>query len=170
MESIKEKVKQSLKVAEGLYYRLVLLAGEAGTGKTVVLHEIADEHCAPIINVNLELSAKLLELTKKQRILQLPRLLDEIAERGNSTLVLDNIEIFFDKELKQDPLRLLQRISRNHLVVASWNGTASGRKLKYATAGHPEYRNYDQVDALIVGTDGWATVDLAEKRREAENT
>jgi hypothetical protein len=29
----------------------------------------------------------------------------------------------------------------------------------YAEAGHPEYRSYESIDALIVGMDGTATVD-----------
>lgn len=95
----------------------------------------------------------MLELTSKQRAIHLPKLLDEITETDNSTLILDNLEILFDKEMKQDPLRLLQGISRNHSIVASWNGKATGRKLTYATADHPEYLKYDQVDALIVGMD-----------------
>lgn len=159
---ILEKVKQSVKATEGLYYKLVLLVGDPGSGRTSVLHNVADEFGVPVINVNLELSTKLLELTAKQRTLQLPRLVDDIAEKGDSTIVLDNLEILFDKELKQDPLRLLQSISRNHLVVASWNGKAIGRRLTYATSDHPEYWNYDQVDALIVGMDGIVTVDLTK--------
>ncbi|MHB8101021.1 MAG: BREX-3 system P-loop-containing protein BrxF [Methanosarcina sp.] len=152
---VKESVKQSLQAAEGLYYRhrLVLLVGEPGSGKTAVLRDVADELGFPIININFELSSRLLELTSKQRAIHLPKLLDEITETDNSTLILDNLEILFDKEMKQDPLRLLQRISRNHSIVASWNGKATGRKLTYATADHPEYLKYDQVDALIVGMD-----------------
>jgi hypothetical protein len=81
-------------------------------------------------------------------------------------VVLDNIEILFDKDLKQDPLRLLQGISRNRSVVASWNGTVSGSKLLYAEAGHPEYRSYDLEDTLIVSTRGTATLDSAQNIRE----
>lgn len=157
-KSIEEKVKQSLEAADYRYYRLVLLVGATGSGKTTILRNIADELDVPVINVNLELSSKLIELTAKQRTLSLPKLLDEIAERSNSTLVLDNLEIIFDKELKQDPLRLLQGVSRNRLVLASWNGTAAGKKLAYATPDHPEYLNYDH-DSLIVRMDGWTTVD-----------
>jgi DNA polymerase III delta prime subunit len=159
---IQEKVKQSLKATESRYYRLVLLVGEPGSGKTNVLRVVANELGVPVININLELSAKLLELTSKQRTLHLPKLLDKIAEMGNSTLIFDNLEILFDKDMKQDPLRLLQGISRNHSIVASRNGKATGRKLTYAAPDHPEYRNYDQVDVLIVGMDGTATVDSAK--------
>ena len=80
-------------------------------------------------------------------------------------MVLDNLEILFDNDLKQDPLRLLQGISRNRAVVASWNGAMkSAEGSSYAETSHPEYRSYDSVDALIVGMDGTATVDSAEKQ------
>lgn len=145
-----DKIKQSLQAAEGLYHRLVLLVGETGSGKTGVLREIAEGYGTSVINVNLELSAELLELTAKQRSLRLPAILNQIVDKAQLTVVLDNLEILFDKDLKQDPLRLLQSISRNRAVVASWNGTMHSGRLSYAENGHPEYRSYDSVDALIV--------------------
>ena len=166
-EPIQNKIKRSLQAAEGLYHRLVLLVGEAGSGKTSVLREVAGDLGTEIININLALSTQLLELTAKQRTLRLPAILGQIADTSRSTVVLDNLEILFDKGLKQDPLRLLQGISRNRSVVASWNGTISGGKLMYAETGHPEYRSYDLVDTLIVGMDGTSTLDSADKTREA---
>lgn len=161
-EPILDKLKQSILAADVLYHRLLLLVGETGTGKTKVLQDAAEEFGASVINVNLELSGKLLELTAKQRPLRLPGILDQIVSKAQTPLVLDNIEILFEKDLRQDPLRLLQGISRNRAVVASWNGTMNSGRLCYAESGHPEYRSYDSVDALIVGMDGIATVDSAK--------
>ena len=167
-EPIHDKIKQSLQAAEGIYHRLVLLVGETGSGKTRVLRDIAEEFGSSVVNVNLALSGELLELTAKQRSLRLPGILEEVIRvegRGASeedqtltpnpsslasVVVLDNIEILFDKDLQQDPLRLLQSISRNRAVVASWNGIMNSGRLLYAETGHPEYRSYDSVDALIV--------------------
>ena len=117
---IHDKIRRSLQAAEGLYHRLVLLVGETGSGKTRVLRDVAEEFEASVINVNLALSSELLELTAKQRSLRLPGILDQIADKAQALVVLDNLEILFDKDLKQDPLRLLQGISRNRAVVASW--------------------------------------------------
>jgi hypothetical protein len=150
-----------------LYHRLVLLVGETGSGKTGVLRGVAEAFGTSVINVNLALSSELLELTAKQRSLRLPGILDQIADQTQSPVVLDNLEILFDKDLKQDPLRLLQGLSRNRSVVASWNGAMTFGRLLYAETGHPEYRSYDSVDALIVGMDGTATVDSAKNNREA---
>lgn len=149
-DSIHDKIRHSLQAAEGLYHRLVLLVGEKGSGKTNVLRDVAEQYGASVINVNLALSSELLELTAKQRSLRLPSILDQIVNSELSPVILDNIEILFDKDLKQDPLRLLQGISRNRAVVASWNGTVTSGRLLYAEPGHPEYRNYETADALIV--------------------
>ena len=166
-EPIYDKIKRSLLSAEGLYHRLVLLVGETGSGKTGVLRDVATEIGTSVINVNLVLSSEMLELTAKQRSLRLPGILNQIAEKVQAPVVLDNLEILFDKDLKQDPLRLLQGISRHRTVVASWNGTSTGGRLLYAENGHPEYRSYDSVDALIVGMDGTTTVDSESNNREA---
>ena len=169
-EPIHDKIKQSLQAAEGLYHRLVLLVGKTGSGKTGVLRDVAKKFGMSVINVNLALSGELLELTAKQRSLRLPGILAQIADNAQSPVVLDNLEILFDKDLKQDPLRLLQGISRNRAVVASWNGTMTSGRLLYAETGHPEYRSYDSVDALIVGMDGTATVDSAKNYIKAGQT
>jgi hypothetical protein len=83
----------------------------------------------------------MLELTERQRALQLPQILREIINMGSSEIILlENIEIIFDVGLKQDPLRLLQGLSRNKTVIAAWNGTIVEDSLTYAVPGHPEYR------------------------------
>lgn len=160
-----EKVKRSIHTAEGLYHRLVLLVGETGSGKSSVLRDLAMEFGTTVINVNLVISGELLELMAKQRSLRLQGILKQIAGQAQSLVVLDNIEILFDKDLKQDPLRLLQSISRNRTVVASWNGSVNSGRLLYAESGHPEYRSYDSVDALIVGMDGADSVESTRNNK-----
>jgi hypothetical protein len=163
---IQDKIKRSIKADEGLYYRLVLLVGESGSGKTGILRDVADDLGAEVININLALSSELLELTAKQRALRLPGILDHVIDKTRPTVVLDNLEILFDKHLKQDPLRLLQGISRNRSVLASWNGTTAGGRLIYAETGHPEYRSYDLADTLIVNMDWTATIDSEKNTTE----
>ena len=157
-EAIHDKIKRSLQTAEGLYHRLVLLVGNTGSGKTRILRDIADDWGTSVININLVLASELLELTAKQRSLRLPEILHHIVDKAQSPVVLDNLEILFDKDLKQDPLRLLQGISRNRAVVASWNGVFADGRLLYAETGHSEYRSYDSINTLIVDMDGTTTL------------
>src|SRR5262249_10886000 len=96
-------------------------------------------------------SQRLLEYPSKVRPLRLRGDLDEMLRESKAEAVaLDNIELLFDATLRQDPLRLLQLVSRNRTVVASWNGDVTGRTLTYAAAGHPEHRRYTDVDAILV--------------------
>lgn len=160
---MQDKIMDALQAADGLYHRFVLLVGEAGTGKTSLLRTLADDLGTEVINLNLALSAALLELTTKQRTLRLPELLSDIVTKAQAPVLLDNIEILFDTELKQDPLRLLRGISRNRPMVVAWNGTMHHGKLLYAEPGHPEYKSYDAGDTLIVGMDGTSTVDRTQE-------
>ncbi|WP_420239633.1 BREX-3 system P-loop-containing protein BrxF [Telmatobacter bradus] len=150
-EPVADTIIQRVVDAAELYHRLVLLVGPSGTGKTAALQEVHGRIAAPLININLELSRRMLDYGERQRALQTPRLLAEIVDQspGDVTL-LDNIEILFDISLKQDPLRLLQGVSRNKTVVAAFSGTISGSQMFYATPGHPEYRQYSLRDFLVV--------------------
>jgi len=141
----------SIEQAAYLYYRLVIIVAPSGEGKTEVLKEVSNRLKLPIINMNLELSRLLLDLTQKQRTLQLPKILEDIvAKYPDDTVLVDNIELLFDQTLGQDPLRLLQSISRNRTVVCSWNGNFEDGYITYAAVGHPEYRRYQVNDFLVV--------------------
>lgn len=146
-----DQVMASMEHAAGLYHRLVLLVAPSGSGKTAVLQEVAKRTNSARINLNLELSKRLLELTLRQRVLRVRELIEEILdETSGDAVLLDNIELLFDRSLQQDPLRLLQSISRNRTVVATWNGTIEGGQLTYASPDHHEYRRYSADQALIV--------------------
>jgi hypothetical protein len=102
-----------------------------------------------------------------------------VGASAADVVLLDNIEILFDVSLKQDPLRLLQGLSRNKTVVAAWSGEirTEGRELRteldtsydsshitqssslylvYATPDHPEYKRYPVRDFLVVNPEAVA--------------
>lgn len=136
--------------AASRYYRLVLLVGPSGAGKTPLLKALSEEDGAPYLNVNLALSERLLPLTLKQRPLRVHRLLAEILDAQPAPVVcLDNIELLFDPSLHQDPLLCLQGLSRNKTLVVAWGGQFEGTVLSYAEPGHPEYRRYEHPDAIV---------------------
>ena len=145
------RIIESMEQAVGLYNRLVVVAAPSGAGKTAALRDVHARTIAPLINVNLELSQRMLDLTARQRTLQLPYILAEIVNAFKTEAVLlDNIEILFDVSLKHDPLRLLQGLSRNKTVVAAWSGSIDDGHLIYATQNHPEYKRYPLRDFLAV--------------------
>ena len=138
-------------VAE-LYHRLVLVVAPAGQGKTTSLQVVAERTGALYLNINLELSSRMLDLTERQRRLAVPRLLEQVlAKSEKDTVLLDNLEILFEKSLQLDPLRLLEHLSRNRTIVAAWNGSVENEHIIYAVLGHPEHRRYAASDLSIVG-------------------
>jgi len=126
-----------------LYFQLVIVVGKSGSGKTKLLKELGEMLNSEIININLELSKRMLDIPEKQRPQKLLELLKKIVnEASNGIVIFDNIEIIFDVNLKQDPLRLLKSLSRVKAIVASWNGFIENGALIYAAPDHPEYRKY----------------------------
>src|SRR5712691_5248462 len=154
VESLVEQIIHKIDQAVQLYYRLILVVAPSGKGKTMALREVAEHKEFGYTNLNLELSQRLLGLTERQRSLQVFRLLNEIVEEnGAQVVLLDNIELLFDTSLKQDPLRLLQGISRNRTVVASWNGSIENEHLIYAQPDHSEYHRYPTTGLLVIGVE-----------------
>ena len=152
-DSLADQIVGKIDQAAALYYRLVLVVGPSGAGKTPALRAVSDRTGVPVTNVSLELSRRMLDLTARQRTLRLPHLLQEIVQNvvePQATALLDNTEVLFCADLEQDPLRLLQGLSRNRTVVAAWNGTIADGLLRYATAGHAEHNHYRMSEFLAV--------------------
>jgi ATPase family associated with various cellular activities (AAA) len=145
------ELEQAIQQAASQYFRLVILAGAPASGKTAALQFVAQKLGYQLVNVNLDLSKRMLELTRTQRSRQVERLLKEvIAAAPGDVVLLDNLEILFDTGLEVEPLRLLQVSSRNRTIVASWNGSFQARTLTYAEPGHPEFIQFKQAEAIVI--------------------
>lgn len=153
-DTIIDRILAHLEHVEELPYQLIVITAPSSSGKTAILQELSRIKHYPLINVNLQLADRLKELSKSQRSLRADQILTEIvAQSGNSPVLLDNIEILFDVSLKINPLSLLQKLSRNRPIIASWNGSLDGSRLSYARQGHAEYGNYDLEDTIVVSLD-----------------
>jgi hypothetical protein len=156
-EQLADKVILRIGQVAELYYRLIFLVTQTDADKIAALQDVHKRVMAPLVNVNLELSRRMLDLTKRQRTLQLPRLLASVVDASaTDAILLDNIELLFDVSLKHDPLRLLQGVSRNKTIVAAWSGSIDAEYLVYATPNHHEYRRYPLRDVLIVNQEAFA--------------
>jgi ATP-dependent helicase/nuclease subunit A len=135
--------------AAGLYHRLILIPSQSLP--KVKLQQVAKLTGSGYINVNLELSQRLLELPQRQRPLQVQRLLPEILGKDNYDVVfLEHLEILFDKSLKLNPVKCLQQLARQQTIVAVWCGNVENGILTYAEPGHPEFYRSAEGDLLVV--------------------
>ena len=79
--------------------------------------------------------------------------MEAAAGQGSEVVLLDNTEVLFEANLRQDPLRLLQGVARNATVVAAWTGDVKDGTLRYAVPGHAEHRRYPAEGLLIVNVE-----------------
>jgi hypothetical protein len=147
----------NIRATRGAYFKLTVIAGPSGSGKTRLLNQVAAHLQLPAINLNLLLSQRLLSHTRRQRALKAEEVAIEIVdEHYRSGLCLDDTELLFDSALRLNPLVFLQDISRNRLIVASWNGALAAGQLRFGYTGHPDF--FSQV------VSGFPVVTVAEDK------
>ncbi len=131
--------------------KLVLLVGASHGGKTRLLRELGAKVNIEPLNVGLELGRRLAATPNNKRGFSAGELLREIADskRADNLLLLDNLELLFEKSLQINPLDLVKRLAHSMLVVAVWPGELRGNRLIYADMSHPEHREYSR-DGLVI--------------------
>ena len=79
-----------------------------------------------------------------QRQVQAMTLLRELADKYAvaDLLLIDNIDLLFDRSLKLDPLGLLKQQAHRIRVVAVWPGELREDRLTYGEMEHPEHQDY----------------------------
>lgn len=122
--------------------KLLLIVGESRSGKSKLLKRLAHQENGTILNLNLELSMRLLTVPKSNRQLDLRQILHSLVlKKDNQRIVfIDNIEILFDADLKNNPIYLLEDLARHCVVVVTWSGSIYNETITYARPDHPEYR------------------------------
>lgn len=133
-----------------LHSKLLFLVGPPDSGKSELLSELAESTNSTVMKVGAELGRKLAALPQRQRTLQANTLLRELASTHvtDDLLLLDNLELLFDRSLKLDPLDLLKHHAKARRVVAVWPGEIRNERLVYAELGHPEYQEYS-LDGVV---------------------
>ena len=133
-----------------LHSKLILLVGRPPSEKTALLEAIGNKLDLTPLRVGAELGNKLAAIPQRRRQLQAASILRELTDQHakDNLLLLDNIELLFDRTLQLDPLDLLKQQARVRRVVAVWPGQLTEGRLTYATTGHPEHQDYG-IDGLV---------------------
>lgn len=127
-----------------LQSKLILIVGAPRTGKTALLQSLAKKRGISVLSVGAELSNRLSVVPQRQLHLQTATILRELADQHatGDLLLMDNIELLFDRSLQLDPIDLLKRHAHVKRVVAVWPGELRDGRLTYAEMGHPEHQDY----------------------------
>jgi len=153
-----ECLQNSVEVVSDRYYKLVLVTGSFGSGKTELLRrfKIRNPENVVYINLNYLLTKKLMDVPSSRRPFESEKCINEIFEEDkNQVLLVDNIEVLFDPTLSLDPLRLLLRLSRWKILVVAWPGSCKEDEVSYAEPGYKEHRTYSIKDLVVIDLNGW---------------
>ena len=146
-----EEFDVALERTASQYYKLLMVVGPTGSGKTAFLRSVSEKYNIPLLNLGLDLSKKLLSLTVSERKLKASDVIADLLDAcGAHRLAVDNTEIVFDPALMLNPLGLLQGISRTRLLIWSWNGELEKTHLTYAYPGHPEYCRISSAEMTLI--------------------
>lgn len=140
-----EKLERLVDEVGSLQSKLILLIEFSRIGKTkALLQALAKKKNVAPLNIGVELGSRLAGVPQRQRHLQTTTLLRELADQhaAGDLLLLDNLELLFDRSLQLDPLDLLKRHAHVKRVVAVWPGALRYGRLTYAEMGHPEHQDY----------------------------
>lgn len=148
MTDIWEKLKTALQSNDTQYHRLIILVNCAESDKLKIVEFMKEVHDAEPLNLNLELSTRLFDYSKKQRPLKITEIMQEIIGGTSSPALLDRIDILFEPSLQTDALSLLLSLSRNKSIVVFWQGVLKENRLYYAEPGYPEYKSY-RIDGFV---------------------
>lgn len=145
-----EKLENLVDDITSLNSKLVLLIGPPRSGKSRLLAQLSERRDTPVLNVAATLGRQLLAIPSTRRHLQAADLLSDLADETarQGLLLLDNIELLFDRTLHLNPLDLLKRHAHAGRVVAVWPGELRENRLYYAATGHPEHQDYG-IDGLV---------------------
>ncbi len=145
-----EKLEHLVDDIATLNSKLVLLIGPPRSGKSSLLAQLSERRNTPVLNVGAALGRQLLAIPSTRRQLRAADLLKDLADETarQGMLLLDNIELLFDRTLQLDPLDLLKRHAHARRVIAVWPGALRENRLSYATTGHPEHQDYG-IDGLV---------------------
>ena len=103
-----------------------------------------------ILNINLQLSEKLLVIPSKDYYWHVTEFLLSFMDDDKTLYILNHIDILFDPVLAIQPISVLENISRQRKIVVVWPGEYREGKLFYAEPQHPEYFNIQMSKSIVI--------------------
>ncbi|MFA5467406.1 MAG: BREX-3 system P-loop-containing protein BrxF [Candidatus Izemoplasmatales bacterium] len=134
--------------------RLILLVATSGRGKTQVIRKYAEENGLPVLSFGLLITKAIQAGLQAEKLLGY---LHQELEGLGDVVLLDNLEVLFQPDLKLQVLQLLKLLSKERTIIAAFPGRVIDGSLVYAEAFHPEYKVFSQYeikDLVVIDLNG----------------
>ena len=142
---MRNKLIDALRIVAADRHKLVILLGGFGSGKTKLLKQVAPEVGADYVNLNLQLTERLLAVPQSRYSdgVAVHRLIDELCDElspDGRPLFIDNVELLFSPELGRiNPVDTFKRISRQRQVVLALPAKRQGGNAVYSVLGREDH-------------------------------
>ena len=103
-------------------YKLLLIVGEPGSGKSKIIREYSQETGIPMIDLD-----KIFVNTPSDQLMN--EMKNFLKTYNQKVLLLDNKKTLYAKDSKIDLMEFLKEISLSIPVVATWNGHIENQQL-----------------------------------------
>ncbi len=134
-------------------HRLLLVIGEAGSGKSAFLQSIAAARAMQFLSLGEPLGIRLLETSPRTRPLVIEDTVRQLIDGTRAGVCMDGTDILFNPALRCDPLRLACSISQNTFVAYSLTGRVEGKRFVRGYPDHPEFYSEELPSVPIITLD-----------------
>jgi len=142
-------IDAQLAIAQGLFHRLMFVAGRNSTDVTRVLTEAAARDGFPVLNIGEQLAKVLMQIPNRHRATRVAKEFNLlVGQSASHTVAVNHIEVLFATELRLNVLPLLRTVSRHTTLLVAWPGDVLYPDLVYAPSDHPEHQHAALDDVL----------------------
>lgn len=140
-----ERLVDAVTTVSGDRHKLVILLGAFGSGKTAILRASTSQIDGIYINLNLNLTERLLTLPRSSYAdgVTVPRLIDELCDElspDGRPLLVDNVELLFSPELGRiNPVDTFKRVARQRPVILALPARRQEMHAEYSALGRADH-------------------------------
>ena len=110
--------------------KLVLIIGKPGSGKSKIIHEYSSNTGIPILDFSKIISSDTEDLKKTMK--------DFLKSYRFDILLLDNKKAFYKASKDTELMDLIKDLSKDVMVVTTWNGFIEDGQLTHIVKGQEE--------------------------------
>lgn len=142
-------IESKLAALKNAKYKLLLIVGRPGTGKSKMIQEFSNESGVPILDLN-KILGETIPVGKDSDYVY-GFLKGFLSTYKQEYILLDKKKILYSSNSNIDIINFLKDISKDKYVVATWNGYVEDKKLIHIRSDQNTNLEYD-LDSLECAT------------------